>query len=175
MTSPPLGTAIVTSLQFSFLVVLMEKSLTGKQMRAELAECGVHKNEAAFWRVMQRLKQESLVEATRIARDEGEYRGSQAVYEITEGGRDAVALIRGLCQRVDRRVRRLRWGGRRHAKRSAVSGCETSGYSHTTALQSAKTGQKSTRFQLRTTHPQLKLPQSQLRTSCSRLSKSHLR
>ncbi len=49
-----------TPLQCAFLTVLTERPLVGKQMRAELAENGVHKTEAAFFRVMQRLKQESL-------------------------------------------------------------------------------------------------------------------
>jgi len=115
VTSLPRRQHMVTPLQFAFLTVLTEKPLTGKQMRAELAENGVHKTADAFFRVMQRLKQENLVSARSIARDEGEYRGAQSVYELTQTGKDALALMLGLYRRAGRRVRRLRWGGKRRS------------------------------------------------------------
>jgi DNA-binding PadR family transcriptional regulator len=117
MTSPPHASHIVTPLQFAFLTALSEKAMTGKQMRAELAQCGLHKKEAAFFRVIQRLKRDGLIKATRIPRDFDEYRGAQCEYELTRAGRDAVALMRGLCRKAERRVRRMRW------QRKGASAC----------------------------------------------------
>ena len=112
MTSPPRRPAIVTPLDFAFLAVLSGTTLTGKQMRAELAQNGVEERETAFFRVIQRLKRDGLIKATRIPRDPDEYRGAQAEYELTQSGNDAVAVMRGLYRRAERRVRRLRWGRR---------------------------------------------------------------
>jgi hypothetical protein len=118
MTSPRRPPPIVTPLQFAFLAVLSDRTLTGKQMRAELAQCGVDKKEAAFFRIIQRLKQENLVTATRIPRDRDEYRGAQSSYELTPRGNGAVALMRGLYRRAERRVWRVRWGRKRNSKLS---------------------------------------------------------
>ena len=109
MSWPHRNAHIVTPTQFAFSTVLTERALTGKQMRAELARCGVHRSELAFYRVIQRLKQENLVTARRIPRDEGEYRGAQSRYELTQAGNEAVAVMRGLYRKAARRLRLRRW------------------------------------------------------------------
>jgi len=109
VTSPSRELPLVTPLQFAFLTVLTESALTGSQMRAELAGCGVHKSKDAFFRVMQRLKGADLVTASRIPRPEGEAPGAQAVYELTGDGVGATALMRGLYGKAGRRLRLRRW------------------------------------------------------------------
>ena len=84
MTSPPRTLPVVTPLQSAYLAVLTDGPLTGKEMRAELSYCGWHRRKAAFFRVIQTLKQANLIDATRIPREEEEYRGAQCVDELTQ-------------------------------------------------------------------------------------------
>ncbi len=116
MTKSDQEPTLVTPLQFAFLTVLSGRAMTGEQMRTELALCGVDRTGAAFFRVMQRLKQAHLVSADRIPRDEGEYPGAQCRYELTQDGLGAIGMVRSMCRKVERRAWRLRWG-RRHMGR----------------------------------------------------------
>jgi DNA-binding PadR family transcriptional regulator len=115
MTSPTPTQQVVTPLQFAYLAMLSETTMTSRQMRAELAQSGVEERETAFFRVIQRLKRDGLITVKRIPREADEYQGSQAQYELTEAGRRRVAVMQGLYRRAERRVRRLRWGRRRRS------------------------------------------------------------
>ncbi len=87
--------------------------MTGKEMRAELSYCGWPKRKAAFFRVIQTLKQANLIDATRIPREEDEYRGAQCLYQLTREGRDAAAVMRALYTKAEKRQRLRRWRGKR--------------------------------------------------------------
>ena len=67
----------LTDVELEYLWALADGERKGKDMRERLRECGVYEDRMKFYRVMQWLKQTGHVEAERIARDEGEYRGSQ--------------------------------------------------------------------------------------------------
>ena len=83
-----------TPLQCLFLAELATGSKTGKELRVRLSAWGWNHGRLSFYRVIRRMKDAGLITAKWIARDPGEYRGAQCVYELTERGWDDVVLVR---------------------------------------------------------------------------------
>ena len=62
----------------------------------------------AFDHDVRRLKDAGLIRARRIPRDPGEYRGAQAVYELTEPGWDEVHTWRAYLEEEEQKARECR-------------------------------------------------------------------
>lgn len=106
----------VTPLQFVFLDVLSDGTLTGKEMRRKLRRRGACRSPIAFYRVIQRLKQAGLVTARRVPKDQGQFRGAQCKYSVTKAGRDAVAVTRAFYSQAAHSVRQRWRRQRRHLR-----------------------------------------------------------
>ena len=85
---------IATPLQCLFLAELATGAKTGKELRVRLSAWGWNHGRLSFYRVIRRMKDAGLITAKWIARDPGEYRGAQCVYELTERGWGDVVLVR---------------------------------------------------------------------------------
>ena len=77
-----------------FIEELATGCKTGKQLRMRLEVRGYTGTRKAFYHEIRQLKDFGFITARRIPRDPGEYRGSQAVYELTENGWDEVHVWR---------------------------------------------------------------------------------
>ncbi len=89
----------VTKLQHLFLDELSRGNKTGRHLRVRLEALGWTGKRVAFQRIIRKLREAGLIRATRIPREEGEYRGSQSLYQLTESGWDAVIDIRDSYER----------------------------------------------------------------------------
>ena len=106
----------VTSYQEGiFIEELSTGSKTGKHFRVRLEAHGHGCTLKRFYCVIRQLKDAGLITARRIPRDPGEYRGSQAVYELTEDGWDAVHARRRYLEEEELGERRYRERCRQYA------------------------------------------------------------
>ena len=92
MIAPTRRRRDLTDVEREYLRALADGERKGKDMRERLREYGVYEDRMKFYRVMQWLKHTGHVEAERIARDEGEYRGSQCIYTLTAAGKVEIGL-----------------------------------------------------------------------------------
>ena len=93
-----------------FIEELATGSKTGKHLRMRLEARGYDRTRKAFDHEIRQLKDAGLITARRIPRDPGEYRGAQAVYELTEDGWDEVHAWRQCLEDREREEReRKEW------------------------------------------------------------------
>jgi DNA-binding PadR family transcriptional regulator len=86
---------------------------TGKHLRMRLEARGHDLSRKAFYHNIRQLKDAGLIRARRIPRDPGEYRGAQAVYELTEPGWDEVHAWRAYLEEGEQKARECREWNRR--------------------------------------------------------------
>jgi DNA-binding transcriptional ArsR family regulator len=99
---------VVSYRQGIFVEELATGSKTGKHLRIRLRARGLHFTRKAFDHDIRQLKDAGLITARRIPRDPGEYRGAQAVYELTEDGWDEVHAWRQYLEDREREEREHR-------------------------------------------------------------------
>lgn len=93
-----------------FIEELSTGQKTGKHLRLRLEARGCNCSRKAFDHEIRQLKDAGLITARRIPRDPGEYRGAQAVYELTEDGWDEVHAWRQHLEDEEREEqRRKEW------------------------------------------------------------------
>ena len=104
-----------TLTQYWYLEELATGVKKGKDLRTRLRTRGWRANRITFYRTIRMLKDAGLIEARRIPRDPGEYRGAQCVYQLTEPGWDEVHVWRQYAEYMARRQREHREWCRRYS------------------------------------------------------------
>ena len=89
-----------------FIEELATGCKTGKHVRIRLRARELDFTRKALDHDIRQLKDAGLITARRVPRDPGEYRGSQAVYELTEDGWDEVHAWRQHREEREREERR---------------------------------------------------------------------
>ena len=96
MIAPTRKRRDLTDVEREYLQALAEGEMKGKELRELVHQKGLYETRMRFYRVIQWLKQGGLVEAERIARDPGEYRGAQCIYRLTAAGMEEMGLAQEL-------------------------------------------------------------------------------
>ena len=94
------GVPVLTPLQYAFLASLVDGNRTADEMRTWLEPRAAFSGTNAFYEVIHRLKNHGFLKAAKAMKATAEHSASAYSYELTDEGREAVAVFQDFYDEV---------------------------------------------------------------------------